>query len=422
MKADAEDSMHVLNALERYFGARSVYGIDTPIDCLTVFEACGIAVGCNCLSYVPGITNLRTTLAIECLRAHLTPWDTVFPGDNRVRNLLDLMTLYLQSRDVVVTPRQDSCGKDIPGFYGVVDENTIIDLLADIKASTDALPIIRDFYEYRYWSGYGSDDTGSLSPLWVVDPRDRGTFDPTAYHASPLYNYQSKMINNAMSLDPITHLPIDPDLYDPDYYFKESYQQFDLQVDVSHTAYRNIIVAVIKDRYATAPSNHTQVACQLLVNLLSQAKMMILYDCNSLNSILVGIKEVMSCHASQLRMQMQPVLNRVYNLQEGMWTQTVYPSETYIQQIEQTVIDIGLNLRASLLRDIDYVRSFDTDHDGMINADERARMETDVRARMVSARAAYAMTLYTQLQAQYASLTTLYDGSSILSVITPYLM
>jgi hypothetical protein len=404
---DETDSLDLIYKLERYIGSQAIYGIDTPISILDIMEHIDVETGALCLGYVSGIDNLRSTMAIECLRAHLTPWDDLFPGDTRVRDLLDLLTLYIQTKNNPVVPRLDSCGDPIPGFYGTVSPNQITDLLALIQASSDALDLTGIIYEYSYWGSYSI--VNHPSDWWYVDVRNRHSYDPTTYPALVLTSYTSQTIATKMADD-------------PDYYFRESYEQFDTQTNPSYTGYMSIIHASIAGPYASAPVDYAKVACQLLVAQLSQAVMMTLYDGDLFLSIVMGIKEYMRNYATEQRFKLQSVLDRLYNLTSGKWAKTVYPPDAYTANVEQQIIDVGLNLRAALLRSVTYVNSFDSNASGTISATERVTMENDVRAQMVAARATLATIFYTQKQQEYNALPTLYDMQSVLAVLTPYLI
>lgn len=421
---DAMDTDYpgVSSRIEAYTGSRQSYGLDTPINVLDIIDNVGLDEGLTAMLYTDSdIVYMSQAMALDCMKASMLPWEVIFPGDTRLRDLLQDLTVYLETKDNPVTPKEDYCGDPIPGFYGVIPESQLTDAYNSIKASSDALSITGSYYEASWWmTGGGPYSQAAIdywewlgAGRWYVDERDRNSTDFASIpNPQPLSGY------------PITKTIVEVLAEDPDYFFKES-AEFDAQIVPGYTYYGVILHRVLNGSFSSSdldePINYMHVAVQMLVAQVKQLINMIVYDVNVFPSLTVGIRTYMLEYETERRMQLGIIIPRLQELRIS----GKFPNKTYnptVDSYEQVVIDAGLNKRAELLRDYAYLSSFDADLSGTITASERATMEADVRARMLTARSEQASTLFTEVETEFNNLAQLSSAQRLVDIITPYLL
>jgi hypothetical protein len=406
----------VTSRIEAYTGSRQTYGLNTPIDVLDIIDNVGLDDGVLALAYaVPDTTALCQTLAIECLKASMLPWDAVFPGNSRLRDFLHDVELYLETKTTPVTPKVDYCGDPIPGFYGVIPLGQLTDKYDSMKASSDTLSLIGTYYARSFWMTSAAPFTQAAIDYWQasdplrvsVDSQDRNSTDYATILAQPLSDYPVQNIIAVLTAD-------------PDYYFKQS-AQFGVQLTPGYTYYGIIIHRSIDNGQAEDPVSYEHLAVQMLLDQLSQLIDMVVYDVNLLPSIIVGIRSYMLQYETERRLQLGVIMPRLQELQ----TAGAFPNKTHnpvLDAYEQAIIDSGLNQRAQLLRDVTYLSNFDADLSGTIDAVERAAMENDMRSQMKLAREATANAFLTVVESEYNALGQLSSGQRITDVLTTYLL
>ena len=410
----------VTTRIEAYTGSRQSYGLDMPINVLDIIDNVGLDDGILTLDYaVSNTLPLCQILAIECLRASMIPWETIFPGDSRLRDFLHDAELYLETKDTPGTPKVDYCGDEIPGFYGTIPVNQLTDQYNSIKASSDALSLVGTFYMNSSWLTSGGPFSqaaieyleNSATGRWTIDLQDRNSVDYVTIPATALTGYTTQNINSILATD-------------PDYYFKES-AQFDVQIVPSYTHYGIIFHRILNGIFVSATLDeqisYEHLAVQMLVDQLAQLFMMLVYDVNLLPSIIVGIKSYMLQYETELRLKLGASMPRL----QALKTDGSFANKTHdptVDAAEQTILNAGLNRRAELLRNPIYVRTFDTNLSGTLTAAERAALENGVRAEMKIAREGAANTLFNAAEVEYNALTQLSSNQRLIDIITPYLL
>lgn len=416
----------IMTRIEKYTGARTLYGLDTPINVLDIITNVNLNDGVLTLTYADNVIGLCQTLAIECMKASLAPWDAVFSGDTRARNLLDNMTLYLASVGIPQVPKKDYCGDPIPGFYGVIPANQLLDAHTSIKASVDALSLTGRFYTNSWWITQSAPFTAAqlaywqspwAAAQWAIDSQDQNAVDIVVTdHPLPLAGYVEKNIDDTLLLD-------------PDYYFKESVDQFDMQraTSAGHETYYGIIIHKPLDGSMPGgtegnPLSYENSAVKLLSDLLKMTYTMVVYKVNLLPFIIIGIRECMRQYVTEQRLRISgSILPRLLDLSKhGIFPNLTHESAVTIY--EQQVINAGLNKRAELLRSSAYIHTFDADLSGTINSTERVNLEETIRVEMIAARKANALAAYNAAKATYDTLPQLSAGQYLVDVVTPYLL
>ena len=430
--------------IEVWTGNRAIYGLDKSISILDIIEHVNLDVGTLCLDYVEDdISILSSTITIECLRANLTPWNDVFPGDTRVVDLLNMLEMYIQNIDIPAIPDKDACGKDIPGFYGIVPESQITDALALIKASTDALDLTPVTYTHSYWSVNGAPWTEEMiaeymiaaDGRWSIDTQYMNTIDPDSFLAYTPSYYSEQNINYIMTID-------------PDHYLKESTSIFDIQ---NSPGYGIIIRNTITNWNSpnTAQYNNKHLSCQMLVDNLSLAVLGALNTVNVTNSVLTGIIEYMRLYAAEKYFELQAAQARLLDINPtftklgatliltyfktftiyggggvtGTWAQDTH-SSAYISNLEQQILNAGFSIRAEIMRDpVFVINAYDSNANGVLSASERAQLEQYAKILMRYARLEKCSELQMGISGQVDALPLLYDDRyRIIPTITPYLI
>ena len=400
----------ISSQIEGFTGARQVYGIDTPINILDIIDNVSLAVGLRALEYA-GVQTVCEFVAIACLRGNMDPW---FAGDTRLSNLLDDTEMYLNTKDTPGTPKLDSCGDPVPGFYGAIPLNTLTDELAAIKLSSDALNLLAGtVYEHSYWliqsMPYTPDQIAYQQAQaaiggYIVDLAGVNVTDPVDNVAQPIPGYVTQNITSDLLLNPNT-------------FFNDS-ATFDAQ-NPSGTNY-GLLIHVPINQSGAPPVSYTNTAVQMLVDALGQLIVMITQNVNLLSGIVSETQNYMYQYSTEQRLKLGPEISRLNEI--GITGIFPLPTNDPNNAVdEQSIINAGLNTRNDLLHNQTYITSFSSD--GLtISASDRASMENDVRAQMKSVRLSTAQSLLAGLQAQYDALDQLSSDARIVSLITPYLL
>lgn len=401
----------VSSQIEGFTGARQVYGLDTPINVLDIIDNVSLAVGLHALTYAD-VPIVCAHIAIACLRGNMDPW---FAGDTRLTNFLDALETYLATQDNPATPKLDSCGDPVPGFYGVIPVSQLTDALASITASSDALDLNAGVvYTYSYWRLNTVPYTLAQIAYWqeqavlggyTVDLMN--TLDAIAGPARALPGYVTQSITNAL-------------LANPDTFINDS-AAFDVQgppdAQTSHSY--GFLTHIPIDQSDATPVSYLNTAIQMLVARLAALLIMITEDVNLLSSITSATQTYMSQYSSEMRLQLGPTISRLHELSiTGVFPNSNDPN---IAAEEQLIINAGLNERSNLLHDVAYITSFSNDG-VLLTGTERSTLETAVRVQMKAARMSTAASLLAARQAQYDALAGLYSDARIVDFITPYLL
>lgn len=404
----------VSSQIEGFTGARQAYGLDTPINVLDILDNVGLSIGLRALTYADA-SAVCSHIAIAILRGNTDPW---FAGDTRLTNFLDAVETYLMTKDAPVTPKLDSCGDPVPGFYGVIPLSQLTDALAAITVSANALDLnAGTVYSYSSWilqpapfspARIAYFQEQALAGGYVIDLTSVNTLDPVSVSAQPLPGYVTQNITDAL-------------LANPDTYAAES-ATFDVQgpVDAQTSYSYGLLQRVPINQSDAPPVSYLNTAIQMLVARLTPLLIMITEDVNLLPSIVSATQTYMAQYATEQRLSQGPVLSRLTELQiTGLFPLPTNDPNTAAD--EQAIINAGLNERSALLHDAAYLASFSNDG-VMLTGTERAALENGVRAQMKSARLAAAASAYANVQARYDALTGLYSDARIVGLIMPYLL
>ena len=405
----------ISSQIEGFTGARQIYGLDTPINILDIIDNVSLTVGLWALSYADAQVVCEN-IAIACLRGNMDPW---FAGDVRVTNLLTDIETYLATKDTPGTPKLDSCGDPVPGFYGVIPLSQLVDNLAAIKVSSDALDLnAGTIYKHSYWLTQGMPYSPAQIAYWqaqaIIDGRYTvdlvgvNTTDPVNNAAQPIPGYVPTNIAAPLLLNPNT--------------FSNDSATFDVQ-NPSGSDYGLLIHETINSKnfdISGIPVSYINTAIQMLVDQLSQLVLMITENVNLLPGIVSATQNYMMQYATEQRLKIGPEIARLNDI--GLTG--IFPVATNDPNMvadEQAINNAGLNERAALLHNQTYITSFSNNGTTLTGA-ERATLENAVRAQMKAVRISTAAALYASRQAQYDALAQLYSNARIVSLITPYLL
>jgi hypothetical protein len=406
----------ISSQIEGFTGARQVYGIDTPINILDIIDNVSLTVGLLALSYADAQVVCEN-IAIACLRGNMDPW---FVGDTRLSNLLDDAEMYLNTKDTPGTPKLDSCGDPVPGFYGVIPVGKLTDEVNSIVASAGALDLTTGVvYSQSYWLLQSSPYSPAQVAYWqaqailggyTIDLTGLNTIDPVNNTAQTIPDYSDT---------PISELSTNPNLF-----FNDS-ATFDAQTP-SGTQYGLLIHQPINQSGAP-PVSYTNTAVQMLVDALGQLILMLTQNVNLLTGIVSETQDYMLQYATEQRLRMGPEISRLNEIGiTGIFPMPTNDPNNAVD--EQLIINAGLNERNNLLHDSTYITSFssnainDTDPNATLTAQDRANLENAVRAQMKAVRLSTAAALQASLQAQYDALDQLSSDARIINLITPYLL
>lgn len=406
----------ISSQIEGFTGVRQTYGLDTPINVLDIIDNVTLTVGLLALTYAD-VQTVCEHIAIACLRGNMDPW---FAGDTQLTNFLDDVETYLNTKDNPVTPKLDSCGDPVPGFYGVIPLSQLTDALAAIKVLSDALDLnAGTFYNHSYWALPGTQQPWTPAQIvyqqeqaalggYVVDLAGVNVLDPVSATASSIPGYVTQNIASAL-------------LANPDAFANDS-ATFDVQPSTVGTAnsYGLLFHIPINYQSEASPVSYLNTAIQMLVDRLTALLIMITEDVNLLPSIISATQTYMAQYATEQRLQLGPMVTRLNELSlAGLFP--FLTNDPTLAADEQAIINAGLNVRNTLLHDATYIASFS--NDGVtLTGTERAALENGVRSAMKIARKSTAVGLLATRQAQYDALAGLSSDARIVSLITPYLI
>lgn len=405
----------VSSQIEGFTGARQVYGVDTPISILDIIDNVNLTVGLRALTYTDAQVVCEH-IAIACLRGNMDPW---FAGDTRLTNLLDDVETYLNTKDNPVTPKLDSCGDPVPGFYGVIPLSQLTDALIAIKIASDALDLNAGVvYNFSYWLQPFQPFTPALLAYlqeqatlggYVIDLASANTVDPVTVLARPIPGYVTQNITDVL-------------LANPDALSNDS-ATFDAQsppVGGEGNHSYGLLFHLPINQSDAPPVSYLNTAIQMLVARLAALLIMITEDVNLLPSIVSATQTYMAQYASEQRLRLGSMTGRL----RALSLTGLFPFSTNDPNMaadEQAINNAGLNTRNTLLHDAHYITTF-SNSGVTLTGTERATLENAVRAQMTTARKSTATGLLATRQAQYDALAGLSSDARIVSLITPYLL
>lgn len=404
----------VSSQIEGFTGARQAYGLDTPINVLDIIDNVSLTVGLRVLSYADAQVVCEH-IAIACLRGNMDPW---FAGDIRLTNFLDGVETYLNTKDNPVTPKLDSCGDPVPGFYGVIPLSQLTDALVAMKGTSDALDLNAGAVSnFSYWLSQATPYTLAQIVYFqeqaalggpALDLTGVNVLDPVTVLARPIPGYVTQPLPDALLANPDA-LSNDVATFDvqgpPDAQTSYSYGLlFHLPINTSDAL----------------PVSYLNTAIQMLVARLAALLTMITEDVNLLSSIVIATQTYMAQYAAEQRLNLGAMIARLNELSlTGLYPFPTNDSNTAAD--EQAINNAGLNTRNTLLHDTRYITTFSNSGVTLTGA-ERAALENAVRAQMKTARKSTATGLLATRQAQYDALAGLSSDARIVSLITPYLL
>lgn len=380
--------------IEALTGAKEVYGFDTPINLTTILDGCGLETALTAFFRATvDVSALAQVIAINWVSAHLYAYQAALPNDTRPFDLMYYLTLFLQT-DGTVPPRVDYCGNDLGGV-GLIPANQLEDLENNIQATIDALDLSRaqTVYTMLILNNGPLTDVQAASALGgnVISISRVAVVDNAKQVPLSMPGYVEQPITAAITANPDAFLT-QPITYTPDspfyYIIKYQNQSTDTQlVNFTNRAGQEIGQAAI---YA---SQQVREGSGDLLTLIY-------------NQIRVGVSD----YNTGQRILLKPQLAR-YN----QWTTGMPSVGSGIPEWDtdgQAVQDVGLNIRAQLLRDPAFLATFDTDGSGGLSAAERIVCEKSIQARMLLARNAAAQTLYDAVNAKFQALAGVTDTLS----------
>lgn len=387
------ENTELVQRIEEFTGSRLVYGLNTPIYIADIATNLGLETGTTALYYATeSPIEAAKTIALEWIKAHLSLWNSLQPGNNRILDLTYYLEQYRLSTGTEIEPRLDYCGDPIPGSDAniwLAQINSRITLLTNLYNSIDPGDYSPPVYEFL-WANSGPGASNPPPDFTVVD--SVGRFDPTVSRISNIPDY------------PGAPPPSGPPITGWRGLLESIYTGgvgFDPQNSVRfYTAtYQNPIQDGTFDQ--TKESSREFIDASLLVARMVTGEILA-----SLTDIYHAIVQAHKYYASQQQINLDPLLARLREMavSGGTPAWTTRPEwEIYLKPIE----DAEQQAHFDLLNDPSFVSTYgDPDSSGTITESEFIDMEVEIGNRLRVLRRDLARATYDSILSQYTAWNT----------------
>ena len=416
LEGSDETPESLLKFLESVTGSYVIYGLSKPIYLAEILDAAGLDVTLALYPLCPDATSPFTgTIALAWVESYLSVWNTYTGNQIQVPQILQLTNQYMTQEQGT---ELDMCGRPKPPSTVLSDR--VEALIAELEVYLETWNYTKLAPKTYVWVGVGptkktEEDLINGLPQdwrfhWLTGEED-------------FKQDKASWGGNISSIDLPWHSEVKFDAAfesNPDYYLKESKHIIETSFTQETPYYYQRVELTPAGGYldSSAWPDYQALAAKYVAQAAITAASITLWGLGSLATVALLLQQALSALHSQSYRDVSPQFLRLSELQKGIVMMPASEPGTPLYVTEKQIIDAMWNKRVELLRDRDYVESFDKDLSGGLNTQERLTMEADVKEQMMATAQALAVQAETSLTAQYAIPTT----DTLATILRPYLM
>ena len=363
-----------LTALGQVTGDKDVYGLNTPISIRLIADTVGLDIAMYCLEAVEDdIIALCANMSADAIERYLYIWRETFPSDSRVEDLVYQTLQYVNTFVAPDEARVDYCGNPLgsPSDFQLSNLEGLITNLSEFLANQNQTGSPQQFYRSVLTADlplnirnriYTVVDGPALD--WMLS-QYVPPFGQEQFPIEDIFNgvrgksflVQSEEFEQAAKNQPLENDPFAV-------YTGIAYQIWDAATPLQN----EVLMGAVTLGYA---------AIALARNVINSSK---------------GIWNVygliQSAYATYNSGKLKTLDNEIGRL-NTMMNAGAPPIRALVgsgDDIDSTVYNAAIEERVRLLRDLNYIKSFDSTNTGFLSTAQRRIMELDLRYRMVTAR------------------------------------